>query len=163
MPAAAPPAGFIPFGSLGRASGLRGALRLFPLGVAEEAVVETLDEVFVEGHGATTVQEARRQGRHWIVVLSGVRRREQAEELVNARLFVPASALPADAARPSPGAPLQLAGDTIGSVVEVRRGPLELALVRIGDSEVLLPLNAPYVRWDGRALVLDDPPEGLLP
>lgn len=163
MPAAAPPDDFVPFAQLGRASGLRGEIRLFPFGGAEREILEMLDEVYVDGLGRSRVQRIRRQGRRWILSLAGVRRREQAERLNHARLYAPASLLPAELLRPVAGAPLLLAGDTIGTVVELRGPTRELVLVQIGDSEVLLPLNAPYLRWDGSNLLLDDPPEGLLP
>lgn len=167
MPAPAPPPNsppedHVPLGTLGRASGLRGGIRLFPLGPDEEAALTDLDEVFVAGLGRSEV-EVQRRGRYWIVFLTRVRRRERAEELVGARVYAPATALPATALLPRTGAPVERAGHALGRVSEVRRGPRDLVVVEIGDQEVLLPLNAPYVRWDGRALLLIDPPEGLLP
>jgi ribosomal 30S subunit maturation factor RimM len=157
-----PPEGYLPLGTLGRASGLRGELRLLPLGEAEAAALGELAELWVEGLGHTELERLRRQGRRWIVQLTGVRRRERAEGLVGARVFGPAEALPSPQG-PQPGAPVERNGEAIGSVVEVRRGPQDLVAVTISGVETLLPLAAPYVRWEDGALVLIDPPEGLLP
>ena len=147
---------------LGRAVGLRGELRLRLDADADAATLAELGELWIEGLGSVAVHALRRQGRRWVVRLAGVRRRERAEALVGARVFAPEAALPATEG-PTPGAEVVLGGATIGSVTALRRGPQELVVIRVGDGEALLPLAAPYVRWDGRTLTLIDPPEGLLP
>jgi ribosomal 30S subunit maturation factor RimM len=162
MTAITPPEGYQPLGTLGRASGLRGELRLLPLGDQEAEALAGLDELWVEGLGRTGLERLRRQGRRWIVQLSGVRRRERAEALVGARVFGPAEALPTPTG-PQPGAPVEHDGATIGSVVAIHRGPQDVVAVTIDGTETLLPLAAPYVRWEGGTLRLIDPPEGLLP
>lgn len=143
--------------------------------------------LFVEGAGALRLRELRPHGSGWVLFLGGVRRLERARELVHARLYAAPEALPAPpegrayldallgaplrwaAGGPTPSGPAPGGEDPIGEVVEVRPGAQDLLVVaafgadgRPDGREWLLPLQAPYVRFDGERVWLDDPPAGLL-
>jgi hypothetical protein len=60
------------------------------------------------------------------------------------------------------GAPVRLDGRPYGRVARVVLGAQDLLEVDGPDGPRWLPWQAPYVRWDGEAVAIDDPPPGLL-
>lgn len=165
---AAPPEGFVRIGRLGRAVGLEGGIRFQPLGRGEAAVVAGLEEVFVSGHGADRVRRVRRQGKHLVLFLDGLRRVERARELVHADVYAARGELEG-LEPPTPlrddlvGAPVTLDGAPYGTVRDVlAAGPQELLVVAGPHGDDLVPLQAPYVRVGPDGVALVEPPEGLL-
>lgn len=173
-----PPEDAFQLATLGKAFQLEGGLRIYPLGDAEAAALEDLArrsaEVFVESLGARRMRQLRQHGSQLIVYFEGVRSREAARSLANAGVYVELEALPeppeglayVDALI---GVPLLLGDEAIGEVVDViDAGGQDLLVVsehREGGAsgrEWLLPLQAPYLVFDGERVTLVDPPEGLL-
>lgn len=168
MSDSAPPPGFLLLGEIGRSIGLDGAVRLHPRHDEAPSALEALDEVFVEGLGATTVEELRPHGRWWLLRLGRVRRVERARELAHARVWGERERLDGELvarlrrADPS-GLPVLVDGRPWGEVL-AREGdePHPWLRVRGPAGEVLLPARAPYVRTEANEVRVDDPPPGLL-
>ncbi|MEX2540889.1 MAG: hypothetical protein WD314_03745 [Trueperaceae bacterium] len=164
-----PPGDHVLLGRLGKVFGLAGALHFRPAGEAEGRAILELDEVFVAGLGTVPVREIRRHGNGLVIAFDAVRRPERAQGLVNARVYAPAEALPepaggalyADALR---DLPVFIDGQPFGTVAEVLgvSGAELLAVERPLGNQALLPLHAPYVQVTADAVLVIDPPAGLI-
>lgn len=172
---ATPPSDWHYLGKLGRSFQLTGGVRFYPAGELEADAVRRVDRVFVTGLGEARVREVRAHSGDLLVWLSRVRTREQARALANAGVYADPAELPEapeDAFYLDDliGVPVVLIHDA-GSPAEVDLGEVadviptpgqDLLLVAGPRGEVLLPLQAPYVEFDGERLLVIDPPEGLL-
>lgn len=168
-----PPAGWVRLARLGRPFQLRGALRAQTLGPAADLLLLELGEagetVWLSGVGTTRLRGARRIGGGVAVSFQGVHSPERARDHVHRDLWGPAErrADPRDPADPPAvelleGAPVRLDGRPFGRVARVVLGAQDLLEVEGPDGPRWVPWQAPYVRWDGDALAIDDPPPGLL-
>ena len=174
---------------LGRPFQLRGALRAQTLGPAADLLLLELggagETVWLSGVGATRLRDARRLGGGVAVSFQGIYTPERARDHVHRDLWGPAdhgagtqdpadriaAATEADAsgeAGDAPavelleGAPVRLDGLPYGRVSRVVLGAQDLLEVEGPDGPRWVPWQAPYVRWDGEAVAIDDPPPGLL-
>lgn len=164
-----PPDGHVLLGRLGKVFGLAGALRFRPAGDAEAQAILELDEVFVAGLGTVPIREVRQHGNGLVLAFHSVRRPEPAQSLVNARVYAPAEALPepaggaryADALR---DLPVLIDGQPFGTVAEMSgvSGAELLVVERPVGNRALLPLRAPYVEVTADAVLVTDPPPGLI-
>lgn len=171
--ASSPPPDHVFLGTLGRSFKLAGGMRFRPAGEAEATALPGLERVFVIGLGETRLRDVMRHRDEIIVFLGRVRDREQAKRLANAAVYAPEASLPAT----DPDAfyvddligtsvvvgHADRADEPVGEVVDViSSGGQELLVVDAAGGEVLLPWQAPYVRFDGDTVRLVDPPHGLL-
>lgn len=139
------------------------------LGIAESEALFELEQVFVSGLGSTAISEVKPHGNGLLVAFEEIRRVERARELVNAEVFAPRTALPVptdgsqyvDALR---GLPVMVDGRPFGTVADLTGvAGAELLLVdRPEGGEAMLPLRAPYVQIARHAVLVDDPPPGLI-
>lgn len=167
----APPAGWRELARLGRPYQLRGALKARTAHpAADEALLQLAQrgaEVWLSGVGPIRLREARANGAELVLAFQGVYSPERARPLVNSDLWADPADLPdatgeEDGTLLLIGAPVLLDGAHYGRVVEVHPGPQDLLLVEGPQGRRWLPWGAPYLSWDGRAVMLDDPPAGLL-
>lgn len=182
-----PPAGWVRLARLGRPFQLRGALRAQTLGPAADLLLLELGEagetVWLSGVGATRLRGARRIGGGVAVSFQGIYTPERARDHVHRDLWGPTDhgAGPPEAAGPLvasleagaaggdavavellEGAPVRLDGRPYGRVARVVLGAQDLLEVEGPEGPRWVPWQAPYVRWDGDAVAIDDPPPGLL-
>lgn len=164
-----PPEDYVLLGQLGKTFGLEGALRFRPLGGAEQEAVLALDEVFVTGLGVAQIREVRRHGNGLVIFFEAVKRPERARRLVNAEVFAARDSLPPpDGERAYlqalTGRPVLVDGRPIGTVLELGGvdGAELLVVERPQGDELLIPLRAPYVQVVEDAVLVADPPPGLL-
>jgi 16S rRNA processing protein RimM len=158
-------------GKVVRAVGLKG---LVGIAGSDEALAElervVLKRGAVEEGEARQVQEARRQGRLWVVRLGRVEGREAAEALVGCEVLAAREDLGEAGERYHYWGDLEglevltVAGEAIGKVTGFyETGGVDVLVVTGERGEALVPL-APYVTVDREAgKVVVDPPEGLLP
>ncbi|MBX3140864.1 MAG: hypothetical protein KF875_08950 [Trueperaceae bacterium] len=135
--------------------------------------------VFVTGLGEVRVRAARlaSPGGPPLLMLEGVRDRTAAQRLVNAEVWLDPARLSGDLAAElelalaTPdeegalvGLPVLLEGLVVGEVSGADlSGPNAVARVALAaGGGALIPLAAPYVRVTEEAVVLTDPPAGLL-
>ena len=145
--------------------------------------------VWLSGFGAIRLREARRIGSSVAVSFQGSYTPERARAHVHRDLWgpSPSAALAGDepdddgsprGARDEAGAndamasapPVELLegaavrvdGRPYGHVARVVLGAQDLLWVEGPDGPRWVPWQAPYVRWDGDAVAIDDPPPGLL-
>lgn len=165
------PDGTTRIGRLGRSFQLEGGLYFRSLGAAEEAVLDSIDDVFVIGFGPAKLRDVRWPGGAPVVYLAGVRDRTSAKSLTNADVYADAAAVEAARAtdpeamleRDLIGLPVSVGGEAVGTVQEVMvGGNNDLLLVDTPRGPVLLPLAAPYVRVLPTSVELVDPPADLL-
>ena len=154
-------------GRLGRTYQLEGALRCYPEGEAEAAIVLAASRLDVEGHGLLPLRFVRPHGAGLVVAFQGFRTPERAQALVNALVRLhprdaAAAQTLADAQPLRPGLPVTLDAAPFGRLEAVVPGPQPLLRVRSPQGTHLLPANAPYVRVTPDRVELVDPPEGLL-
>jgi len=183
-----PPEGWVRLARLGRPFQLRGALRAQTVGPAADLRLIELGEaaegVWLSGVGATRLRGARRIGGGVAVSFQGIYTPERARDHVHRDLWGPAErgGGPGEAADPraaAPGVASPAAGDTpaaellegapvrrdgrpYGRVTRVVLGAQDLLQVEGPEGPRWVPWQAPYVRWDGDAVAIDDPPPGLL-
>jgi ribosomal 30S subunit maturation factor RimM len=172
---AAPPDGWVRLARLGRTFQVRGALKAEPVSAsaatALRALARELGPVWVDGHGATRLREARTVGGGLVVAVQGIYDPERARPLTHAHVWADPSWLPApdpdddpdavDVARLE-GAAVRLDGAPYGRVAYVLLGAQDLLAIDGPDGERLVPWAAPYVAWDGATVDLVDVPPGLL-
>lgn len=149
-----PEADWVRFGTLGRAHGLKGEIRFFPLHADSEFVADA-DTVEVRHQAASRrlkVTRARMGGGKWLLQLEGIRFRDQAEALVGWELWVPATLFPQPEDGEFYGYQLQglrvvdPSGEEVGEVLAlVDFGAGDLLEVRIGRQEIYVPFAEPYV------------------
>lgn len=176
----APPPDFHYLGKLGRTFQLAGGLRFYPAGEHEAEALETLEQVFVEGLGASRIREVRIHAGELLLYLTRVSTQDQAQRLVNAGVYADPASLPeplegsfyldnlvgipvvlARSERPDPDEPEAV--ESLGAVTEIlSTAGQDLLLVAGPRGQILLPLQAPYVEFDGERVSVIDPPEGLL-
>ncbi|MEX2535432.1 MAG: hypothetical protein WD273_07485 [Trueperaceae bacterium] len=164
-----PPQGYVLLGRLGKTFGLAGALHFRPLGIAEAEAIFELDAVFIAGVGNNLLREVKSHGKSILVTFNTVRRIDQARELVNAQLFAPGESLPVpsaggqyvDALR---GLPVLVDGRPFGTVVDLTgvAGAELLMVERPEGGQAMLPLRAPYVHLAQHAVLVVEPPPGLI-
>jgi hypothetical protein len=183
-----PPTGWVRLARLGRPFQLRGALRAQTVGPAADLILLELGsagaDVWLSGVGMIGLRGARRIGDGVAVSFQGSYTPERARAHVHRDLWgpVPSAVLAgdeADAARgatdetgadddaePPPelleGAAVRVDGRPYGRVARVVLGAQDLLWVEGPDGPRWVPWRAPYVRWDGDAVAIDDPPPGLL-
>ncbi len=181
-----PPAGWVRLARLGRPFQLHGALRAQTLGPAADRLLlargEAGETVWLSGIGATRLRGARRIGGGVAVSFQGIYTPERARDHVHRDLWGPpergadprdpddpvAGATDADAPGGVPaaelleGASVRLDGRPYGRVTRVVLGAQDLLEVQGPAGPRWVPWQAPYVRWDGDAVAIDDPPPGLL-
>jgi len=161
--------GLVRIGKIVRAVGLEGRL-----GVAgSEGALGALERVALERPGrepeVRRLEEARAQGRLWVVKVEGVRDRTAAEGWVGAAVWAQREELGEAGEGRHFWADLEglpvvtVTGEVVGKVTGlVETGGVDVLVVDGPRGERLVPL-APYVQVDrvaGRIVV--DPPEGLL-
>ena len=156
-------------GTLGRTFQLSGGLRFYALGDAEEAAIKVVNRVFLEGFGERAVARVRPVGAQLVVYFVGHDNPQSAQVLVNAEVYAPRAALPETPAHYLDlllELPVRVDGEAFGEVVEVIPAGSDigqdLLVVDTSEREVLVPLQADYVTVSETAVVLTDPPEGLL-
>ncbi len=146
----------VELGVVGRPHGVKGAFRLSLHNPASKFLTTggrveldtTRDGGPLSEHRIAAVQ---RSGKHCIVSLEGIDRREQAEELTGARLLVPRDALPAleDGefyVDDLMGIDVWQAGRLLGAIVESReQGGIEVVRVRGEDGDIEIPLVDEFV------------------
>lgn len=172
---AAPPDGWRELAQLGRPFQLRGALKARPTGPAAARALQDLAsrgaEVWLSEVGAIRLREARSTGPGLILAFQGVYSPERARPLVNNSLWADPAGLPSGSSEDEEdgvdidllqGAPVRVDGAEYGRVIRVMTGAQDLLLVEGPSGERWLPWAAPYLDWDGEAVVLTDPPAGLL-
>jgi hypothetical protein len=183
-----PPAGFVRLARLGRPFQLHGALRAQTVGPAADrlllALGEAAETVWLSGAGTTRLRGARRIGGGVAVAFQGIYTPERARDHVHRDLWGPTDRsgdpreapdpLAAGPLAPAPdggddlaaelleGAPVRLDGRPYGRVTRVVLGARDLLQIEGPEGPRWVPWQAPYVRWDGDAVAIDDPPPGLL-
>jgi hypothetical protein len=183
-----PPAGWVRLARLGRPFQLHGALRAQTVGPAADRLLLALgqasEQVWLSGVGATRLRGARRIGGGVAVSFQGIYTPERARDHVHRDLWGPAdhgigprrasdrlAAAPATTAPDAgvdlavellEGAAVRLDGRPYGRVARVVLGARDLLQVEGPAGPRWVPWQAPYVRWDGDAVAIDDPPPGLL-
>ena len=173
---APPPAGWVRLARLGRPFQLHGALRAQTLGPAADRLLLELGEagetVWLSGVGATRLRGARRIGGGVAVSFQGIYTPERARDHVHRDLWGPAERAAADPVAGAPGeapaaellagASVRLDGRPYGRVTRVVLGAQDLLEIEGPAGPRWVPWQAPYVRWDGDGVAIDDPPPGLL-
>lgn len=180
------PAGYLQLAVLGRTFQLEGALRLrirdeFADGDEQSLaafVISEAQQLFVTSLGRVRVRELRfpAQGTP-LLLLEGVRDRNAAQALVNQTVWVDPdwlsaelaqelrdSAAAGDDAQQLSGRPVLQDGVLIGEIVQARLdSPNPVVEVQLtSGAVVLVPLVANYVELSSEALLLTDPPPGLV-
>jgi hypothetical protein len=145
--------------------------------------------VWLSGFGEIRLREARRIGGGIAVSFQGSYTPERARAHVHRDLWGPAPSAAlaggepdragspagapdepgadgAMAVEPPPelleGVAVRVDGRPYGRVARVVLGAQDLLWVEGPDGPRWVPWQAPYVRWDGDAVAIDDPPPGLL-
>lgn len=165
-----PPEHYRYIGRLGRSFQLAGGVRFYPVARAEADAIHDLGEVFVPALGQRRIRRVQPKGNEIVLYLSGVSSVEAARALANEAVYADPEALPdlpegtfyLDALV---GFSVEVGARAFGAVAEVIPGAgQDLLVVAHGEREILLPLQADYVRVDedARTVVVTDPPEGLL-
>jgi 16S rRNA processing protein RimM len=164
-----PTLGHLLLGRLGKTFGLEGALRFKPLGPAEAEAIFDLNEVFVAGLGRATIREVREHGNRLLITFEAVRQPERARKLVNAQVFAPLESLPEPSGgtlylEAVSGLPVIVDGRPFGTVAELMgvSGAELLRVERPQGPDTLIPLRAPYVQLGEHAVMVEDPPAGLI-
>lgn len=151
-------------------------MRVRPDDAAAAEALAASPALWIEGIGDATVTALVPHGRGELLLeVDRVRRVETAKRLVHAQVWIPEevreavqdAALSEAADRGDPrgwvGRPVRHGDRTLGTVDAVDGSPLQpLLRVRGPHGEVLLPALAPYVHAGDDAVLLVDPPEGLL-
>ena len=163
------PDGYVLLGTLGRTFQIKGGLRFYALGDAEEAAIRELRHVFIENFGERTLSRVRPVGSQLVVYFVGVGDPQQAQALVNADVYAAREALPETPAHYLDlllELPVVVDGEPFGEVVEVIPAGNDIGqdilIVEAEGREVLIPLQADYVSVTEAGITLTDLPEGLL-
>ena len=156
-------------GTLGRTFQLEGGLRFYSFGNAEEMAIKVVGRVFLEGFGERAVARVRPVGAQLVVYFVGHDNPQSAQVLVNADVYAARDALPETPVHYLDlllALPVTVDGEAFGEVLEVIPAGSDIGqdvlVVDTGDREVLVPLQADYVKVSETGVVLTDPPEGLL-
>jgi len=164
---------FVPIADVVKAVGLKGEVKLFPLMDWYEPLLDTPYLVWDDG-APVEILKRRPSGNCLVVGTAGVADRDAAEGTIGRSVgFLRSRYTEPGFPRPPGGLPFRylgrevrtVAGETVGTVDEVRRHGPQFTLVVAGDDgEMMIPAVAPILSPDeGTAgpLVID-PPEGLL-
>ncbi len=165
--------GFVPIAEVVKAVGLRGEVKLYPLVDFHGELLGSRYLHWRDG-AAADFERGRASGDCVVAKFAGCDTREDAEAMVGRELgFAREDYLAEDFPRPPEGLPFRYlgrtvvttAGETVGTVDEVRRYAVQVLLVLQREGrEVLIPAVAPILRpdagLDGPLVV--DPPAGLL-
>jgi ribosomal 30S subunit maturation factor RimM len=171
-----PPAGYVAVARVGRSHGLAGAMRVRPHDAAGAEALAASSSLWIEGLGEAVPQQLSVHGRgdELLLRVDRVRRVETAKKLVHAEIRVPRPALEAartalerEAGEDDPrgwvGLPVRHQDRELGRIDAVDGPALQPLLhVQGPHGTLLLPARAPYVRHEGDAVHLVDPPDGLL-
>jgi 16S rRNA processing protein RimM len=162
-------------GSIVKAVGLKGELKLLPGPDfwTEALGFEGLELVSVdEDHRTVQVEKFRPKGNTFIIKLTGIETRDEAEPVIGSRLDIPTDSLSEDQL-PGEIKPFQVMGaevrsmngERIGTVVDMLIGPVQRCLIietEKGRTAVpVVPEVVIETDIEGGIIVID-PPEGLL-
>jgi 16S rRNA processing protein RimM len=162
-------------GSIVKAVGLKGELKLLPSPDfwIEALDLDGLDLVSVDDiHRGVRVERYRPKGNTYIIKLTGIESRDDAEPAVGSRLDVSTDSL-TDEDLPGDLRPFQVMGaevrlkngDPAGTVVDMLIGPAQKCLIVEADNGrraiPLVPEVVVETDLDGGVIVID-PPDGLL-
>lgn len=162
------PDNYVQLGRLGKTFQLRGGLRFYGLGEAEEEVLFSLKRVFLRGIGETDIRDVREVGGGIVVYLTKALTVEAAKLLTNLEVYAPKDALPKTEddnlyLDEIIGLNVYLDGELFGKVKQIQDAGLQdLLVIKTQKGEVVLPFPAPYVRIEEDGVWLGDVPEGLL-
>lgn len=165
--AGSPPRGSVEVARLGRSHGLEGVVRVHPHDDASREALAAAGRVWVDGLGDAEVLGLKRHGPHLLLRLDRLRRVELAKALVHAAVHVDRGLLPdaiaAALGRDATGLPVLVDGRPYGRVRAVE-GSEAAPLLRVDGphGERLVPLAAEYVQRTDDAVIVTDPPPGLL-
>ena len=162
-------------GSIVKAVGLKGELKLLPGPDfwAEALELHGLDLVSAdEIHRDVKVEKFRPKGNTFIIKLTGIESRDDAESVVGSRLDIPTDTLD-ETQLPGELKPFQVMGsevrikngDRAGKVVDMLIGPAQTCLIVETDSgQRAVPLVPEVVVETDieNGVIIIDPPEGLL-
>jgi len=159
-----PPKNYLRLGKLGKAFQLAGGLRFYGKGIAEEDAIFELDEVYIEDFGKTSIREAREVGKNIIVYFSRAFDLETAKTLVNKSVWAASESLNSDLNFVDQVSKLDvyLENENIGKVKEIIDSKNPIAVIETKNSDILIPLEAPYVEVQSDGIFLKDVPEGLI-
>ncbi|MDZ7704076.1 MAG: ribosome maturation factor RimM [Trueperaceae bacterium] len=170
LPPGDPPEHYCYIGRIGRSFQLAGGVRFYPVARAEADAIYNLGDVFVPALGQRRVRRVQPKGNEIVLYLSGIGSVEAARALANEAVYADPEALP----EPPEGSfyvdelvgfRVEVGARAFGEVAEVIPGVgQDLLVVAHDEREILLPLQADYVRVDEdtRTIIVTDPPEGLL-
>ncbi len=147
-------------GQLGKTYQLKGGLRFYTK--LDDEVVLGLERVFIEGIGESDIRSTSRVGKDIIIYLTQALSPEQAQKLVNRRVYIHSELLPTDVHNDLIGFPVFLESQRFGHVVDIQEGLQDLLIVESKGKEFLIPLAANYVRIEADGIFLENVPEGLL-
>jgi 16S rRNA processing protein RimM len=165
--------GFVTVAEVVKAVGLRGEVKLYPLLDFHAPLLESGFLRWQDGAPAT-FERGRSSGGCVVAKFAGCEDRDAAEAMVGRELgFAREDYLAPDFPRPPEGLPFRyldrtvqtVAGETVGTVGEVRRYAAQVLLVLQREGrEVLIPAVAPILRPDAglEGPLVIDPPAGLL-
>ncbi len=162
-------------GSIVKAVGLKGEIKLLPSPDfwTEALALEGLDLVSADDdHRTVRVEKYRPKGNTYVIKLSGLESRDDAESVIGSRLDIPLDSL-AEGQLPEELKPFQVMGaevrvkngDRAGTVVDMLIGPAQRCLiVETENGRRAIPLVPEVViETDLEAgVIIIDPPEGLL-
>lgn len=166
----APPE-YVYIGRCGRAFQVAGAFRL-QLDAPAEEYLALGTPLFITGLGRCEIREIKHANGRLSIAVTGVRNRTQATALLHEHVHISTTGwseadvefLAADIDDELLGLPVVVAGETVGTISATHFTEaydyIEATLT--AGNTVLLPLEAPYVELTSEALVLTDPPPGLL-
>jgi 16S rRNA processing protein RimM len=151
------PEGYIPIGRLGKTYQLKGGLRFYSEG--DEELIFDLERLFIEGLGETDLREVRQVGPDVVVYLTRALSVEAAKPLVNRLVYAEVSS---ESLHAYIGLPVLFEGQAWGHVIEIQAGLQDLMIIEVKSREIMVPLEAPYVRLTPDAIYLENVPDGLL-
>ena len=159
-----PPKNYVRLGKLGKTFQLAGGLRFYGIGSAEEDAIFELDEVFIEDFGKTNIREARDVGKNIILYFSRAFNVETAKTLVNKSVWADSKFLADNLSYIDQITKLNvyLDNENIGKVKEIIDSKNPIIVVTTNASEILIPLDAPYVELKSNGVFLNNLPEGLI-
>lgn len=150
----------MPLGRLGKTYQLKGGLRFYP--DADDEAIFDLERVFIEGLGEADIREVRWVGQEIMLYLTRALNIEAAKPLVNRLVYAQKDSLPETLENKLIGFPVFLEGQVWGHVVDIQSGLQDLLVIEGQSREILIPLEASYVRIAENVIYLENLPQGLL-
>ncbi|HHO56211.1 MAG TPA: hypothetical protein ENK21_07450 [Trueperaceae bacterium] len=159
-----PPKNYVHLGKLGKTFQLAGGLRFYGLGAAEEDAIFELDEVYIEDFGKTNIREAKEMGKNIIVYFSRAFSVDSAKSLVNKAVWANSGVLRSELSFVDQIINLDVFLDQniIGRVKEIIDSKNPIIVVETATTDILIPLDAPYVEIKNSGIFLKEVPEGLI-